>query len=243
MTLTRRIAILSLFLTAVASGTWAAPPGPIAVTAGQSVSLEGLKLTIVSCAHAGTGSCTNLELVPVTVGRGIVSFLLVDDNGSLGGTQSAALSQTTSNTTTNSLTVVLTIADTNSARVVNTLDVQTTGTYNLRTSCVGTNNCHTSTPGVSSGMASLSAGATGSLTNALSQSTSQQMPTATGLSVASNSFTLTETLSQNSENFNINTFNIFSQLITLHATPEPASFSIMLLGLGALAAVRRRRKA
>jgi hypothetical protein len=227
-------------MTGLLSPAWAATlPGPIGLTTGANFSLEGLNLKIVSCTVTGSGSCGNAELVAISASRGAISFLLVGDGGIVGGTQSAALTGT-KNTNT-SLSLVLAVSQAGSSKVVNDVSASTVGTYDLG-SCSGS--C--STAPVATGAATVNVATGGTpLLDTLTQNTSQQTQ-ASGpmtLNTPTGSFNLTETLTLNVGNFNISSFNIFSQLITFHPAPEPATLSIMLLGLGGLAIARRRRRA
>jgi len=240
----RCLPILGLLITALLSPAAAQSlPGPIGLTAGANFSLEGLNLKVVSCSvttNAINSSCGNAELVAMSASRGAISFLLVGDNGTVGGPQSAAL--TGAKNTNTSLSLVLAVSQAGSSKVVNDISASTVGTFDLG-SCSGSS-C--STAPVATGAATVNVATGGTpLLDTLTQNTSQQTQ-ASGpmtLNPPTGSFNLTETLTLNVGNFNINTFNIFSQLITFHTAPEPATLSIMLLGLGGLAIARRRRRA
>jgi hypothetical protein len=237
MSLLRGLAILCVSTMAAVSGAGAQTSIPL--TVGQNFSLEGINLKIASCTGTGGASCAGAELLSVSSSRGVISFEIIGTGGG-----SAALSESSASSTSDVLTVGITVADTsNSSRQVTSASASTVGTYNLG-SCSST---PCSTTPIAQGAATLSVatGGTPLLDQLSSSKTTQQTVPSGPLTVSTpstSSMTLTETLTLNDEKLNVSTFNIYSQLITLHATPEPATLSIMLLGLGGLAVARRRRR-
>ena len=231
MTLLRRIAISAVFLVCAASGVRAQTSlgTPINLFSGGSFTVGGDKFTISACTASsndgvGCASTTGLEVVG-TVFRGLVTLEV--ENKTAG---SPILTDSNSSAATLKLTVTVSTAAGKTYQAISALDTTTTG--NLTTGHTGSGAfAVTNTSGGTFGTTLTDTLPVTSPTS-MSSNESGTEPT-TGMSVQ-------ETLTLASNNASGN--NILTGLLAFQKAPEPASISIMLLGLGGLAVTRLRKR-
>jgi hypothetical protein len=244
MNFSRGLAILGFLLMAPLSGAWAQLPLPqqLSHTTAAVFSIEGIKLSALCSA-----TCNNEELVAVSGTRGVISFEIVGFTGAFQNVAnptnlSAALSLASPTATSASLGVDITVSDVSSSRVVTGWAMTVDGTDNT-----------TSKFATATGNASMTSVATATaLSQALTVKTASEQilttptpPAVAAVTASTAPFTFNETMSlanPSAVTTTTATFNIFSQLITFHAVPEPVSVSIMLLGLTGLGVARRSRR-
>src|ERR1019366_2659363 len=238
MTSFRYLAMLAVFLTTGLSGAWAQLPS-ISMRGG-SFSIDGLKLTVSGCTITGgsytSSSCAGDELVATSGNRGGITFQIQN----YGGTASAALDDTSSHhTVTMAYTIV--VADNSSSKVVIGATETLIGENNIS---VGTCLRSCSTPGATgSSLFSVTASPNPLVDTLAVLGTNPQTAPVNSSTLNSNSFTLSETLSLNAGGFTNGGLKINTLALHFTTTPEPASITIMALGLGGLAVARRRRRA
>jgi hypothetical protein len=245
----RHIVGLGLLLTFAAANARAS--NPLALTSGSnglvagSLSWYGFTVT-ATCTesyNSGTmGGCGTvaglnaIELLAVPSGKGTVTFEIVNatNNGS------AILSSTTGPSVLN-VALSFTAATTYKATSASTTTLGYAG-FTCST-CSGLAN-----PAVTS--VAFSTGSTpGPLTdslavqkNATTASAIQVSGTALSTSfTAANSFNVTNTLTLNPSSKGVARLEFDALSLTLHTVPEPATATVLALGFGGLAMVRRRR--
>jgi hypothetical protein len=239
MILMRRLAILGLMLIASTSGAWAATSTE--VFAGATISLNGLTLTVLSnpslctLSYAGKSACSSTDgiyLQGVAAGKDLVSFELV------GASSGPAFSLAKGSTADASMSFQYTV----------TTDEPSTATFgngsltlNGTTSSSTTNKHVTAAEAFSANAPSAApTGLTGFNLFLDSSATSQSAgPTGFTNSPELKTFTITDTI--NLTPSSIAGVSLISLVNTFHTAPEPASITVLLLGLGGLAFVRRRR--
>jgi hypothetical protein len=246
MSIYRQVIGASLLLAGTAFSALAAEPTTV-LFGGNSINLDGLTITIDptvgSCKIDGS-NCTatdGLVLEGVSTGRGTITFEVA--NATL---SSNILSTTTPNSATQSLSVKFDITPNTSWHgggiVKGATGVSMTGidecTSGIGHTCVG-----------SSASATLSTGWTPTSLSAslpVSTTSSSLVSGSSGSSVLSpnsNTFTVSESLTLNPTSKSGSALDLTIQTLAFHLTtaPEPASMSVLLVGVGALMASRRRR--
>jgi hypothetical protein len=249
MTLFRRLAMLGLFLMAAMPQAWAQIGSPIVLdnysTSGKTLSLYGLTFSISSCKENGVtcSSTDGLVLEGVSSGRGTITVEVA--NATAG---SAALSQTNGSSATNSLALTLTVSPTAgypgstmvSAATLTAAGVDTYSCSTGHSSCAASVNDTATFNGITISPGVLTA----DLANQAGTQTASQPSTSV---TADNSFTVAESVSlrtnDSSSWYNGSTLQLNTLALKFTTTPEPASITILMLGLGGLAVARRRRRA
>jgi hypothetical protein len=223
--LVRCLALIGITLLAGVSDTWAANPTNLGGTlTGVTMVLNGLTLSNISCSST-TITCANLELLGVSSGRGTVTVEIVDKTN---GTPIVSLS---SGSATDTLNVGYT-ATTNTpatAKITSatlTLNASDTNTWDTNDHA---NWGQTDTPGPNPAAIALTSG------TATSASATYTPGTPGTSDTIVNTIALTRTSGSG------DTLTLTSAIEKFVTTPEPASIGVLLLGLGGLAAARRRR--
>ncbi len=256
MCLAGRLLILGLFVVSAIPVARAqlGPSVPLVANKG-SISVYGLTFSIGACtlqldggatndcATGAPGSRGNLELVAVPEGQGYIGLEVIGYSGAVGGSTSAALSETVGGPkdVSSILKFTLTAA----------LTGNFPGTYNVIDALFTTTGSRDVGPtggsATSSAVINPSQGKTLTLTDTLARQTGQQTVASGGgtpasFSQATNSFTVAETLtlSQNGGQM-LNRLQFDNTVLRLHTAPEPASIVLLLFGLGGLAVARCRR--
>jgi hypothetical protein len=237
MSVWRRVAALGLLLAFAGSNARAA--NPLLLNGTGTLSWYGFNVS-ASCSEGLNGAavtgCTGsgangLQLQAVPSGRGTVTFEIVNVNSGSAIFSGTALSGR------DLVTVVLTFTPN-----LSYLPAGSTATTATLTT-IGSNNC---SPGScrASASAAFSAG-TGvtTLLDTLSQSPKEQTVSAgpNGFSTPSNAFTVTETLTDDPSFSLVHSLRLNSVALKLTTAPEPASVTMMLMGLSGLVMARRRR--
>jgi hypothetical protein len=239
MTLLRRLATLGLSLIVASPGAWAQTE----LLVGNTLTLDGIQLEVASCSVTIGGNaqsnCSSISMEQVSTGRDTLSYELIGTGGG------PALSDT-SDTATSSLALVLT-ATANSGFhpagtvVTSAATLTTLGYMNFTGGTTGT---------VAQASTAFSGGTTAAtLTDNLTakaagsgEQTVVSSPAST-FSPSTASFTITEDLTLNPNGKSISALSLNQITLKLTTTPEPATVSLVLLGLGGLAIARRRRQA
>jgi PEP-CTERM motif len=237
MTLFRRLAIFGLLLIAATSG--AAIPGAraqsVEIYNGAVLSMDGLNLTVGGCTltTASLSSCSSSDgiyLQGISTGRGTVTYEVI---GAGGG---AVFSLAQSSGVTDTLQFTLTVATNQPNSTVGSGDLTLNGsTYNSSTKHVtatqsfAANSPSPAPAGLTSSSLYLNYAATTQSTGAVSFTNNPLL----------SSFQVTTTLSANPSSGSVVKLN--SAVETFKTVPEPASITVLLLGIGGLAAARRRR--
>jgi hypothetical protein len=255
MKLLQRLIILTSLL--IAATTHGASAVSLLNSGGTSLDVFGLRFSITGCqvavnaASAATHACAsgdNLQLVAVSTGRGTITVEIIGT----GTPASAALTETTTGSNAQSnlivgLSVALNPSYGTKTTKVTSAQLITNGIEKF-TKCAGT--------GCSPDQAIASAALSGSgapvslltanlaLQDKNTAQTTQTVSSAVGnfTGAGSSAFTITETLNLTNTSDGLGGLRFNYAMLTLHTAPEPASIGIMLLGLGGLAAVRRRRR-
>jgi hypothetical protein len=239
MSVWRRVAALGLFLALTGSNAWAA--NPLLLNSTGTLSWFGFNVS-ASCseglngaaATACTGSGANgLQLQAVPSGRGTVTFEIVNVNSGSAIFSGTALSGR------DLVTVVLTFTPNGSY-----LPAGSTATTATLTT-IGFNNCSFGSCSASASAAFSAGTGVTTLLDTLSQSTSSTAQNVSagpnGFSTPSNAFTVTETLTDNPSAFLVTSLRLNSVALKLTTAPEPASITMILMGLSGLVMARRRR--
>ena len=202
---------------------------------GAVLSLDGLTLTVGGCTLTGstTGCSTtdNIFLQGVGTGRGSVTYEVV---GASGG---PVFSLAQGSNTTDTLQFTLTVATNQANATIASGDLTLNGTTSssstkhvTATQSFARNASGPTPTGLTSSSLYLNNSATTATTGAVNF---------TNTSPLLNSFQVTTTLSANpSGSIGI---KLSSAVETFRTVPEPLSISVLALGLGGLAMIRRRR--
>jgi hypothetical protein len=244
MTLLRRLVILGLFLIA-APHAWAQIGAPIVLdnnsTSHTTLSVYGLTFSISGCTINGVACASNDNLVleGVQTGRGNITIEVANKTAG-----SAALTQTMGGTTT--LFFDLTV--TSGGVAVSSASLQDTGqmTYSCSQGHSGCSAAVSASVAPVSGATFVSNPLTAVLANQAGAQTGAAV--STSLTATANPAEISETitLSSNSSSGSYisgGTLKLNTVALTLKSVPEPASLTVLMLGLGGLAMVRRRRRA
>jgi hypothetical protein len=241
MSVWRRVAALGLLLAFAGSNAWAANP-LLLDGSGGTLSWFGFNVS-ASCTEGLNGApvtaCTSgvngLQLQAVPSGRGTVTFQVVNTNSA------SAIFSGVRGTGRDLAIVVLTFTPN-----LSYLPLGSTATTATLTT-VGFNNCSVGGCSASASAAFSAGAAVTTLLDTLSQSTSPTAQTiAAGpnnFGTASNSFTVTETLTDNPMSAStVSSLRLNSVALKLTSAPEPASATVVLMGLSGLMMARRRRQ-
>jgi len=267
MTVLRRLAILGMLLIAAMPSAWAQLPTAISMVAGNSFSIEGIKLTVNSCSVSGiatsyttgttpvTSSCSNDVLDATNGNRGGISFQLhnvTPASNALNDTASHN-SQRDSNPVT--MTFTLLVHDNGSSKVVTDISKTTVGIASVPTEDCSLCGGLTGTRCVNGDQRTANATTTSSkaftttlvpgLVDALTVTGTTTPQTILGgvhiTTPGTGDFTITETITL--DNDHDTNAGLSIKTVTYHftTTPEPASIVIMGIALGGLAVARRRK--
>jgi hypothetical protein len=243
MTVLRRLAVLGFLLIA------AMPQGraqTVILDNSHSLALYGLTFSVSSCTITGTTcAAAGLDLSGVAAGRGNIEFEVVNPSGSSNAILSRALTSASG-----SSTLQFTIGVAQTSGQPNTLATSAalidTGIRNY-TCASGHSGC-SATASASLNFSNITI-TTDPLTQALtsvqpgSQISTSPTDTATGDHTFSFVETLTLTTQGNGTYNTVGTLQLNTVAVLFRAAPEPASMAVMMVALGGLAVVRRRRGA
>jgi hypothetical protein len=243
-----RLLILGICVFAAASSAKA--QAVTGLVSGDSFNLYGLNIDVSGCTIGLNGATpiacaasNKLELLQIVSARDTITFEVIgytSTNPSTTAT-SAALTATGSGLTQLNITLKVTSNGTEPNTKVTTGTLTTKGLDAYDFSSTGT---------TATASAAFSAGTSATtLTDALAPSvttgTASSQTVSNGpnsFSPAAAAFTITDSLDLNPNGHTINALSFSSVALKLTTTPEPASVTVMLLALGGLTMVRRRRR-
>jgi len=250
MNLLYRLAILPLILTAASMN--GAGAVSLLNTGTTPLVTSGLTFTVTGCqvgvSNSGTTSpCVsgnNLQLIPVNAGRGTITVEVIGGGGSAALVETGTTASNGNSNLLVNLSVSLTPGFNPATYLATNAEFTTNGVEKYST-------CGTCGSDGSSAQAVVSNGPGTLMANLLLQngSTAQTTQTVNSATVnfsgtGANAFTIAETLNLHDNGGDaIGTLQFNYMTLTLHTVPEPASITMMLLGLGGLAMARRRRQA
>jgi hypothetical protein len=228
---------LGLFLTAGATGGLAQTAAPLALDA--TVTLDGLTGKITSLTLPAGGLTSGAELEVVAGSGDNLTFELVNSNGS---SSAIFASSRATETLAFTLQVTPTAGYTEQLGKVSTVTQSAVG-FQAYT------NCHTCSGSSATVSTTFNTAATTSpLTNSLAiqgdgmMATQQTISgTADGITTPTSSINITSTLTLTPHSETVNQLAFNALTLKLHTVPEPASASLLLVGLGCVLMTRRRR--